>query len=147
MELREKQGAEDDGSSACNRRMAESRVHYIRIQAMCVGFDIPPRYEFADDTKDSEYILVHENGFPVSTCRVRIDEENAGHIERVATLEEYRGKHYGALGIKAAEQLLKERGVTNIRINSREKALGFYEKLDIHRIFPPAPVKENLCAS
>ena len=40
-------------------------VHYIRIQAMCVGFDIPPRYEFADDTKDSEYILVHENGFPV----------------------------------------------------------------------------------
>ena len=92
-------------------------VHYIRIQAMCVGFDIPPRYEFADDTKDSEYILVHENGFPVSTCRVRIDEENTGHIERVATLEEYRGKHYGALGI------------TNIRINSREKALGFYEKL------------------
>ena len=46
-------------------------VHYIRIQAMCVGFDIPPRYEFADDTKDSEYILVHENGFPVSTCRVQ----------------------------------------------------------------------------
>ena len=86
-------------------------VHYIRIQAMCVGFDIPLKYEFADDTKDSEYILVHENGFPVSTCRVRIDEENAGHIERVATLEEYRGKHYGALGIKAAEQLLKERGV------------------------------------
>ena len=37
--------------------------------------------------------------------------------------------NYGALGIKAAEQLLKERGVTNIRINSREKALGFYEKL------------------
>ena len=104
-------------------------VHYIRIQAMCVGFDIPLKYEFADDTKDSEYILVHENGFPVSTCRVRINEENAGHIERVATLEEYRGKHYGALGIKAAEQLLKERGVTNIRINSREKALGFYEKL------------------
>ena len=44
-------------------------VHYIRIQAMCVGFDIPLKYEFADDTKDSEYILVHENGFPVSTCR------------------------------------------------------------------------------
>lgn len=79
--------------------------------------------------------------------RVRIDEENAGHIERVATLEEYRGKHYGALGIKAAEQLLKERGVTNIRINSREKALGFYEKLGYTPDFPPAPVKENLCAS
>ena len=77
----------------------------ISEYGQCVGFDIPLKYEFADDTKDSEYILVHENGFPVSTCRVRIDEENAGHIERVATLEEYEGKHYGALGIKAAEQL------------------------------------------
>ena len=33
------------------------------------------------------------------------------------------------IGEMLAEQLLKERGVTNIRINSREKALGFYEKL------------------
>lgn len=38
-------------------------VHYIRIQAMCVGFDIPPRYEFADDTKDSEYILFTKTDF------------------------------------------------------------------------------------
>ena len=44
-------------------------------------------------------------------------------------MEEYRGKHYGELVIKAEEQHLKEWGVTNIRINSREKALGFYEKL------------------
>lgn len=104
-------------------------VHYIRIQAMCVGFKIPPEGEFADDTKDSDYILVHENGFPVSTCRVRIDENNDGHIERVATLEEYRGRHYGTLGIKAAEQFLSNKGVKKIYINSREKALGFYEKL------------------
>ena len=78
-------------------------VHYIRIQAMCVGFDIPLKYEFADDTKDSEYILVHENGFPVSTCRVRINEENAGHIERVATLEEYRGKPVSYTHLRAHE--------------------------------------------
>jgi len=97
VELREKQGAEDDGSSACTEEWQRAGVHYIRIQAMCVGFDIPLKYEFADDTKDSEYILVHENGFPVSTCRVRIDEENAGHIERVATLEEYRENITGHL--------------------------------------------------
>ena len=26
-------------------------VHYIRIQAMCVGFDIPLKYEFADGSR------------------------------------------------------------------------------------------------
>ena len=104
-------------------------VHYIRIQAMCVGFGISPEGEFHDDKPDSDYILVHEDGFPVSTCRVRVDEEGIGHVERVATLEEYRGKHYGALGIKAAEEFLKEKGVSKVLINSREKALGFYEKL------------------
>lgn len=104
-------------------------VHYIRIQAMCVGFGIPLEGEFHDDKADSDYILVHEDGFPVSTCRVRIDEDGFGHVERVATLLEYRGKHYGALGIKAAEDFLKARGVKKVLINSREKALGFYEKL------------------
>ena len=104
-------------------------VHYIRIQAMCVGFGISPEGEFHDDEPDGDYILVHEDGFPVSTCRVRVDEEGIGHVERVATLEEYRGKHYGALGIKAAEEFLKEKGVSKVLINSREKALGFYEKL------------------
>ncbi len=104
-------------------------VHYIRIQAMCIGFGLPLEGEFQDDKADSDYILVHEDGFPVSTCRVRIDEEGFGHVERVATLREYRGKHYGALGIKAAEDFLKVKGVKKVFINSREKALGFYEKL------------------
>lgn len=104
-------------------------VYYVRTQAMCMGFHIPLEGEFADDMPDSSYILVHEKGFPVSTCRIRIDEENIGHIERVATLEEYRGKHYGAEGIKAAEQWLLAKGVHTIKINSRKAALGFYEKL------------------
>lgn len=104
-------------------------VYYIRTKAMCIGFDIPLEGEFAEDTPDSDYILVHENGFPISTCRVRVDADGAGHIERVVTLEEYRGKHYGAEAIKTAERWLLKKGIHNVYINSREAALGFYQKL------------------
>ena len=79
-------------------------VHYVRTQAMCLGFKIPLEGEFSDDTPEDEYI-------------------------RVATLESYRGKHYGQAGIIEAENWMREKGVTKIYINSRKAALGFYEKL------------------
>lgn len=56
-------------------------------------------------------------------------DENTGKIERVATLKEYRGQHYGAAAITAAEDWFAERGVKKIFINSRTEAVGFYEKL------------------
>lgn len=56
-------------------------------------------------------------------------DENTGKIERVATLKEYRGQHYGAAAITAAEEWFAERGVKKIFINSRTEAVGFYEKL------------------
>ena len=33
-------------------------VHYVRTQAMCLGFKIPLEGEFSDDTPEDEYILV-----------------------------------------------------------------------------------------
>ena len=85
-------------------------VHYVRTQAMCLGFKIPLEGEFSDDTPEDEYILVMDGIYPVSTCRLHYLDEHTGKIERVATLESYRGKHYGQAGIIEAE-------------------LGFYEKL------------------
>ena len=67
--------------------------------------------------------------YPVSTCRLHYLDEHTGKIERVATLESYRGKHYGQAGIIEAENWMREKGVTKIYINSRKAALGFYEKL------------------
>ena len=44
-------------------------VHYVRTQAMCLGFKIPLEGEFSDDTPEDEYILVMDGIYPVSTCR------------------------------------------------------------------------------
>ena len=104
-------------------------VHYVRTEAMCNGFDVSLEMEFGEDKAGDEYILVLDGIHPVSTCRLHQLDENTGKIERVATLKEYRGQHYGAAAITAAEDWFAERGVKKIFINSRTEAVGFYEKL------------------
>ena len=104
-------------------------VHYVRTEAMCNGLGVSLEMEFGEDKAGDEYILVMDGIHPVSTCRLHQLDENTGKIERVATLKEYRGQHYGAAAITAAEDWFAERGVKKIFINSRTEAVGFYEKL------------------
>ena len=104
-------------------------VHFVRTQAMCLGFGVSLEQEFDEDTPEDKYILVSDGLKPVSTCRIHYLGEGRGKIERVATLEEYRGKHFGSAAITEAEKWMKENGVEEVFINSREAALGFYEKL------------------
>lgn len=104
-------------------------VYYVRTQAMCIEFGISLEMEFGEDIQKDEYILVLEGDIPVATCRLRYLDEETGKIERVATRKEYRGQHYGKEAILEAERWMKEKGVRKILINSREAALGFYEKL------------------
>lgn len=104
-------------------------VYFVRTQAMCLGYHIPLEREFADDRPEDTYILVFNGIDPVSTCRLRYLDETTGKIERVATLEEYRGKHYGQAAILEAERWFREKGIRRILINSRDVAVGFYQKL------------------
>ena len=98
-------------------------VHYVRTEAMCNGFGVSLEMEFGEDKAGDEYILVLDGIHPVSTCRLHQLDENTGKIERVATLKEYRGQHYGAAAITAAEEWFAERGVKKIFINSRTEAV------------------------
>lgn len=107
----------------------KAAVYYIRARAMCDGFGCAFPAEFSEDAPVHEYILVMDGDRPVSTCRIHYLDADTGKIERVATLEEYRGKHFGQAGIAEAERCMKSKGVTKVLINSREAVLGFYEKL------------------
>ena len=109
-------------------------VHYVRTEAMVMGFGISPYGEFADDKPDSEYVLVtDDNDKPLSTCRIVYGTDDKGErfgkIERVATVSYARGIGAGRIGIEAAEEIIKAQGVKKIIITSRDEAQGFYEKL------------------
>lgn len=104
-------------------------VYYVRICASNKPLRADLKREFCEDTPDTMYILVLEDIYPVSTCRLHVTDEHTAHIERVATVPEYQGKHYGAKAIMAAEEWLKEMGITKIFINSRTAVVGFYKAL------------------
>lgn len=132
-------------------------VHYVRVEAMVLGFGCPLEGEFREDTPETEYILVtDDDGLPLSTCRLHfVPEGGYAKIERVATVSYARGQGAGRLAITAAEDWIRERGYKKIIITSRDEAVGFYEKLgytadysvDVRAMFPPAPPRENSAPS
>lgn len=105
-------------------------VYYVRTQAMVKGFQIPLSSEFDEgDTPDTKYILILEGFYPVAACRLHVTEEETAKIERVSVLEENRKKGIGRFMIQAAEEWLKELGISKVIITSRDEAVGFYEAL------------------
>jgi GNAT superfamily N-acetyltransferase len=108
----------------------QAGAYYVRIQGMARQHGITLRREFDEhDTPDTKYIVLTDSDFPVATCRFYMLEGKTAMIGRVVVLPEYRGKGLGRQVIAEAESWLRELGCGRIVINSRDVAVGFYEKL------------------
>ena len=57
-------------------------------------------------------------------------------IRQMAVRPSLQGKGCGRLLLEAAEKVLAQRGFTNLFLNSRMTAVGFYERLGYQRIGP-----------
>ncbi len=132
----------------------QAGAYYVRIQGMARQHGITLREEFDEhDTPDTKYIVLLDDEFPVATCRMYRTDENTAVIGRVVVLPEYRGKGLGAKTVKEAESWLSELGITTVIVNSRDVAVGFYEKLGykvedstvIHDTFDCIKMKKDLC--
>ena len=105
-------------------------AYFVRIQGMNRQYHIALQDEFDEhDGNESKYIVLLDDTYPVATCRFY--ELNADRVllGRVVVLPEYRGKHLGARVILEAEKWIVELGYTEIFIDARLEATGFYEKL------------------
>ena len=81
------------------------------------------------DGNESKYIVLLDDEYPVATCRFYELDNSTVLVGRVVVLPEYRGKHLGARVINEAEKWIAELGYTEIFIDARLEATGFYEKL------------------
>ena len=108
----------------------QAGAYYVRIQGMARQHGITLRREFDEhDTPDTKYIVLTDSEFPVATCRFYPLGGGATMIGRVVVLPEYRGNGLGQRTIEDAEQWLRELGYTTAVVESRDVAVGFYEKL------------------
>ena len=108
----------------------QAGAYYVRIQGMARQHGIPLRREFDEhDAPDTKYIVLTDGGFPVATSRFYSLSGQSAMIGRVVVLPEYRGKGLGQRVVEEAEAWLRDLGFTNAVVESRDVAVGFYEKL------------------
>ena len=105
-------------------------AYFVRIQGMNRQYHIALQDEFDEhDGNESKYIVLLDDEYPVATCRFYELDNSTVLVGRVVVLTEYRGKHLGARVINEAEKWIAELGYTEIFIDARLEATGFYEKL------------------
>ena len=110
-------------------------AYYVRIQGMARQHGITLRCEFDEhDTPDTKYIVLTDDDFPVATCRFYELDGSSAMIGRVVVLPDYRGKGLGKRVVKEAEKWLHDLGYTKAVIESRDVAVGFYEKIGYETI-------------
>ncbi len=108
----------------------QAGAYYVRIQGMAKQHHITLREEFDEhDGPDTKYIVLLDEEFPIATCRIYEIDLTSATIGRVVVLPEYRKQGLGSRVIKEAERWIKELGYKKIILESRDIAVGFYEKL------------------
>ena len=108
----------------------QAGAYYVRIQGMARQHHITLRQEFDEhDGPDTKYIVLTDDILPIATCRFyELDSESA-MIGRVVVLPEYRGQGLGQRVMREAEKWLSDLGSTLAVIESRDVAVGFYQRL------------------
>ena len=111
----------------------QAGAYYVRIQAMARQYHITLREEFDEhDTPDTKYIVLLDGDFPIATCRLYelsgepVSTVMLGHV---VVLPEYRKQRLGQRAVEEAEQWARELGYQKSVLESRDVAVGFYEKL------------------
>ena len=111
----------------------QAGAYYVRIQAMARQYYITLREEFDEhDTPKAKYIVLLDDEFPVATCRLyELSGETFPSVMlgRVVVLPEYRKKGLGGMAVTESENTARELGYQKSVLESRDVAVGFYEKL------------------
>ena len=110
-------------------------AYSVRIQGMNRQHHIPLSDEFDEHDGDgTRYIILLDDGYPVATARFFEKCKNCVIIGRVVVLPEYRGQGLGYKVLQKAESWIQESGYSEIEVDSRTVAVGFYEKNGYQRI-------------
>lgn len=84
--------------------------------------------EIDDIDKRAIHLTLYEDEALVGCTRTFEDEYHEWRIGRVALLPEYRGKGYGSILLEKTEEILKNKGITQVSLHAQCRVQTFYEK-------------------
>ena len=95
----------------------------IRMEVFCEEQGFTDEVDEID--REATHLLLLDGGVPRGTCRV-FRLENTYFLGRLAVLRSDRGRGLGALLVKEAEKVVREKGGDGIRLHAQCRAMGFY---------------------
>ncbi|MFC6169168.1 GNAT family N-acetyltransferase [Loigolactobacillus jiayinensis] len=103
----------------------------VFVEEQQVALDL----EIEDEDKTIHFVGYVDNQ-PVTTARL-LPETGGYHVQRVATLKEYRGHNYGHELLTALEDYARQQKRLTLTLGGQDHALGFYEQLGYHKTDRP----------
>jgi len=105
------------------------QAHLVRRTVFIEEQGIDPALEY--DTLDSDcfHVVLFEATVPVATARLRPIGDGIGKVERVATIQQARGKGYAQAVMRHIEEMAEAQGLTTLKLGAQLTALSFYKRL------------------
>ncbi len=106
---------------------------HLRTMVFVIGQDCPLHYDiesYEDEESAVNFIGYLVGDRPAATARYRMVDKNTAKIERVAVLDEHRGKGLGKEIVLNVLDVLKEnKAIKTIQLGTQDQAIDFYGKL------------------
>lgn len=111
-----------------NSKELIKQAQAIRRQVFTLEQKIPQELDLDGLDEDSSHALVVEQGKPVATARLKVNEDGTSVMARVAVTEAYRGLGIASKVVSALIEHAQRIGVDLIEIHAHSYLRSYYER-------------------
>lgn len=133
IEIRQAQGTEEYGYCVA-----------IRARVFGAEQDISVTYDINEHEEDCTHYVLYDHEEPVATVRYRLTKGNTAKIERLAVLEEHRGKGHARRIVQHVTGVLKDTPyIDKAVLNAQDHIIELYESIG-YRIVGTGFIMEDI---
>ncbi|MGR3741238.1 GNAT family N-acetyltransferase [Companilactobacillus sp. DQM5] len=106
----------------------------IRKNVFVKEQNVPEDMEIDEFESNSTYLVGYKDSIPIVTARFYNTADNGWHIQRVATVKEFRKKGLAKQLLKHIENMAQNKHINYLILGAQDQAQEFYLKLGYHVI-------------
>ncbi|KRL06225.1 GNAT family N-acetyltransferase [Liquorilactobacillus oeni] len=103
----------------------------IRKRVFIKEQGVAPALEIANEA-EAVHFVAYVDGRSAATARILNEEGPSWHIQRVATLPEFRGQGIAKSLMEYLEKVAHNHDIRYLKLGAQDQAQGFYRKLGYH---------------